>query len=47
MNSRARLALALLLPFLAAGGQWALRDPWIKPYVCFHGLAADASGRLP
>lgn len=35
MNSRARLALALLLPFLAAGVQSTLWDPWIKPYVWF------------
>jgi PAS domain S-box-containing protein len=33
MNSRARLALALLLPFLAAGVQWLLWDAWIKPYA--------------
>ena len=35
MNSRARLALALLLPFLATGVQWALWDLWIRPYVWF------------
>ena len=35
MNSRARLALALLLPFLAGGVQWLLWDDWIKPYVWF------------
>lgn len=35
MSSRMRLALALLLPFLAAAVQWQLWDPWINPYVWF------------
>jgi hypothetical protein len=30
-----RLVLALLLPFVACGVQWLLRDAWIKPYVWF------------
>lgn len=32
---RGRFAIALLLPFIAAGMQWLLWDPWIKPYVWF------------
>lgn len=35
MNPRMRLAIALLLPFLAAALQWQLWEPWIKPYVWF------------
>lgn len=35
MNPRLRLALALLLPFVAAGIQWLLWDDYIKPYVWF------------
>lgn len=35
MKPRLRFAIALLLPFIAAGIQWLLWDPWIKPYVWF------------
>ena len=35
MNPRLRLALALLLPFVAASIQWLLWDDYIKPYVWF------------
>ena len=35
MNAGLRLALALLLPFLAAGLQWLLWEDFIKPYVWF------------
>lgn len=35
MSPHLRLVLALLLPFAAAGLQWLLWDPWIRPYVWF------------
>lgn len=35
MTAHVRLALALLLPFIACGVQWLLWDAWIKPYVWF------------